>query len=154
MKTELDKCILVCNRCHRECHSGAHIEILAKYKQELDTGQHQIQLVATNRYEQNKLTRTQARLRECLICKIAFDPGNTKRKYCSKECHPQKVTNGRYYKVQNRPSQQELEDMLKTMSYCAIGRKYGVSDNAIRKWEKSYCNCHGEIHAGVTEIPV
>ena len=23
-------------------------------------------------------------------------------------------------------------------NYCAMGRKYGVSDNAIRKWEKSY----------------
>ena len=24
------------------------------------------------------------------------------------------------------------------MSYCAVGRKYGVSDNAIRKWLKWY----------------
>jgi len=36
------------------------------------------------------------------------------------------------------PSSDELEEMIKTMSYCAIGRKYGVSDNAIRKWAKSY----------------
>ena len=24
------------------------------------------------------------------------------------------------------------------MSYCAVGRKYGVSDNAIRKWLRWY----------------
>jgi transposase-like protein len=25
-----------------------------------------------------------------------------------------------------------------TMSYCAVGRKYGVSDNAVRKWIRMY----------------
>ena len=24
------------------------------------------------------------------------------------------------------------------MGYCAVGRKYGVSDNAVRKWVKFY----------------
>jgi len=28
--------------------------------------------------------------------------------------------------------------MLETMSYCAIGRKYNVSDTTIRKWIKTY----------------
>lgn len=37
-----------------------------------------------------------------------------------------------------RPTKNELENMLETMSYCAVGRKYGVSDNAIRKWQKLY----------------
>lgn len=41
-------------------------------------------------------------------------------------------------KVKNRPSKDELEEMLKETTYKAIGRKYGVSDNAIRKWAKSY----------------
>jgi len=27
---------------------------------------------------------------------------------------------------------------IKTTSYCAVGRKYGVSDNAVRKWVKFY----------------
>ena len=39
-------------------------------------------------------------------------------------------------KVKNRPSKEEIQEMLKTMSYCSIGRKYGVSDNAVRKWLK------------------
>ena len=37
-----------------------------------------------------------------------------------------------------RPSKESLESMLLNTSYCAIGRKFGVSDNAIRKWAKSY----------------
>lgn len=30
----------------------------------------------------------------------------------------------------------ELQELKN--NYCAMGRKYGVSDNAIRKWEKCY----------------
>lgn len=41
-------------------------------------------------------------------------------------------------KVKERPSLDELNEMLKTMSYCAIGRKYCVSDNAIRRWINLY----------------
>ena len=37
-------------------------------------------------------------------------------------------------KVENRPTKEELLDLLKENSYCAVGRMFGVSDNAIRKW--------------------
>lgn len=37
-----------------------------------------------------------------------------------------------------RPSHNQLQADLSTMSYCAVGRKYGVSDNAIRKWLRWY----------------
>lgn len=39
-------------------------------------------------------------------------------------------------KVKNRPSKNSLLKDLKTMGFSAVGRKYGVSDNAIRKWLK------------------
>ena len=39
-------------------------------------------------------------------------------------------------KVTDRPSKKELLKELKTSNYCAVGRKYGVSDNAVRKWIK------------------
>ena len=39
-------------------------------------------------------------------------------------------------KVADRPSKKELLKELKTSNYCAVGRKYGVSDNAVRKWIK------------------
>jgi hypothetical protein len=37
-----------------------------------------------------------------------------------------------------RPSYEKLIKEIKETSYCAVGRKYGVSDNAIRKWIKNY----------------
>jgi len=37
-----------------------------------------------------------------------------------------------------RPTIEVLEKEIKDLGYCGTGRKYGVSDNAIRKWIKSY----------------
>ena len=42
-------------------------------------------------------------------------------------------------KKTNRPSLEELEEDFKNLkSYVNVGKKYNVSDNAIRKWIKSY----------------
>jgi len=37
-----------------------------------------------------------------------------------------------------RPSYEVLKKEIDGTNYCAVGRKYGVSDNAIRKWIKTY----------------
>ena len=37
----------------------------------------------------------------------------------------------------NRPSREELKQLIRTKSFLAIGKQFGVSDNAIRKW----CDC-------------
>lgn len=37
-----------------------------------------------------------------------------------------------------RPLKHELEELVKTHSFTALGRKFGVSDNAVRKWCKLY----------------
>jgi len=39
-------------------------------------------------------------------------------------------------KVKNRPSKGQLLREIEKTNYCAVGRKYRVSDNAIRKWLK------------------
>jgi uncharacterized protein YjcR len=41
-------------------------------------------------------------------------------------------------KVTNRPTKEELISLVAVMPITAIGKKYGVSDNCIRKWIKSY----------------
>lgn len=41
-------------------------------------------------------------------------------------------------KVKNRPSYVQLIEEINELGYCGTGRKYGVSDNAIRKWKKNY----------------
>ena len=71
----------------------------------------------------------------CKNCNISFlisSSQKTRRKYCSRECYI--VANRKV----ERPSKEELEKMIDTMSWCAIGRKYNVSDNAVRKWAKAY----------------
>lgn len=37
-----------------------------------------------------------------------------------------------------RPSKDELQDMLEKETLVAIGKKYNVSDNAVRKWAQRY----------------
>lgn len=39
-------------------------------------------------------------------------------------------------KVKERPSREELKDMIRTLPFVQIGLKYGVNDNTIRKWCK------------------
>jgi Zn finger protein HypA/HybF involved in hydrogenase expression len=37
-------------------------------------------------------------------------------------------------KVKDRPSKEQLLKEIEEIGYCSVGRKYGVSDNTIRKW--------------------
>jgi len=46
-------------------------------------------------------------------------------------------------RVVNRPHHKQLLKEIEDLGYSATGRKYGVSDNAVRKWVKSY-EKHGE----------
>ncbi len=57
-----------------------------------------------------------------------------KRKYCNICCQENNSLYQR--KVKNRPSKEQLLKEIKETNYCAVGRKYGVSDNAVRKWLK------------------
>jgi very-short-patch-repair endonuclease len=41
-------------------------------------------------------------------------------------------------KIVDRPSLEILLEEVKDIGYSAVGRKYGVSDNSIRKWIKNY----------------
>ena len=56
----------------------------------------------------------------------------TKHGMCSSCCN---TMNG---KVKDRPNKEQLGDMLRNMSILSIAKKYGVTDNTIRKWCKSY----------------
>lgn len=47
-------------------------------------------------------------------------------------------------KVADRPNKEELEKLLWELPFTRLGGKYGVSDNAVRKWCKSY---------GITNYP-
>jgi hypothetical protein len=69
----------------------------------------------------------------------AFQPRYSSQRYCCRQCgqrwdrsHLRKPRPDKR-KVE-RPSYEQLHADLAEMSFLAVGRKYGVSDNAIRKW--------------------
>lgn len=61
---------------------------------------------------------------------------------CGKEilCESKRCVscNGKIQRKAERPSKEVLYQEIKMTSFSAVGRKYGVSDNAIRKWCKAY----------------
>lgn len=65
---------------------------------------------------------------KCEVCGEYTD----NKKYCSIECL------GISKRIVKRPSKKELINMINNSSYVAIGKRYGVSDVAVRKWAKSY----------------
>lgn len=62
--------------------------------------------------------------------------------YCVSECSYNKERCNKCYHIENRsverPSYETLIEELAKFNYSALGRKYGVSDNSIRKWIKNY----------------
>jgi len=74
--------------------------------------------------------------RSCLRCGKEFVPKYRSHRYCSQRCgvHSKgpRAPKPDTRKVP-RPSYEQLKADLQSMSFVALGRKYGVSDNAIRK---------------------
>lgn len=73
--------------------------------------------------------------RDCKGCGETFNPAKTLQEYCSRECVSRNVKRAR--KVE-RPSKEELLRLISEETFVPIGKRYDVSDNAVRKWCKSY----------------
>jgi hypothetical protein len=79
--------------------------------------------------------------RDCLHCGQQFIPKYASHRYCSQICGtrskgPRKPRPER--RKVDRPSYEQLMADVQSMSFLAVGRKYGVSDNAVRKWIRWY----------------
>lgn len=68
----------------------------------------------------------------CKTCNESFDSYDETQIYCSKECSCLD-----HRKVE-RPSKEELFELIKTTPFLTIGKMYNVSDNAVRKWCETY----------------
>lgn len=128
---EIKKCALLCCRCHREV--------------EYNVTQVNINDIHRSRWQQI--------LREvCANCGLEHAPEKCKPVKLSKihncqECGKTISKNGLYCKscaakkfnkrkVPNRPKLDDLNNEIMLLGYCGAARKYGVSDNCLRKWIK------------------
>ena len=111
VKAELDKCILVCCRCHRELHDEQRsVAKEIKHKKEL--------VSAPKEKKLKEITSN-----ECPTCgKLK----NSEQITCSTKCA----------RIKNRKvnwDEINLEELYKENSMVAIGKMFGVSDNSVRK---------------------
>lgn len=81
--------------------------------------------------------------RSCLRCDATFRARDPQQRYCSRECgtrapRPNRGVPNVDLRRAERPPYDELLREIEATSYLAVGRKFGVSDNAIRKWVRQY----------------
>ncbi len=79
--------------------------------------------------------------KRCEYCGAEFVPKYWSQRYCSQICGvhspgPREPQPERR-KVERPPYEQLLEE-TRTLGFSAVGRQYGVSDNAVRKWIRWY----------------
>jgi hypothetical protein len=75
--------------------------------------------------------------RDCLNCGAGFWPSYASQRYCSRYCGIRRKREGRSPPEQRkvkRPPYTHLLREIDALGYKGTGRRYGVSDNAIRKW--------------------
>ena len=115
VRSELKKCILVCANCHREIHSNliSNLQLTSSFSEE-------------RAKEIDKLVENvkKHKIYYCSSCGIEVSKGHD---YCPK-CAALKK------RLVSRPSREELKFLIRNKPFTQIGKQYGVSDNAIRKW--------------------
>ena len=80
--------------------------------------------------------------RTCALCGERFTPKYWDHRYCSRLCGSRARSQIGIPQIANRkvgrpPRDQLLNEVLR-MGYRAVGRKYGVTDNAVRKWLRQH----------------
>jgi hypothetical protein len=140
LKNEAEKCDLLCRTCHAEVHHEINEKrraeqglpaYLTKTSQCLNCNKTFVQTKWEQKYCTKECYHTIHKIK-CKNCNKTIIKPQDDQKYCSHEC----MHFGRR-KVQ-RPSKEELLLLINTNSLLGIGKMFGVSDNSVRKWCKSY----------------
>ena len=97
-----------------------HIQLLKQPKQ-----------LKPSKVQKNK--NNERKQKVCLVCGQPFYPTSSSvGKYCSQKC-----AHIAQHKTEH-PSRDELKQLIRTTPFLKIGEHFHVSDNAIRKWCKSF----------------
>ena len=116
---EAKKCVLVCANCHREIEYGlCNIELISSYSEEK----------AQEVLKELRKTKEGA-AKPDLFCSECGSPITeySKSGKCTKCVNKERRT-------VERPSREELKQLIRSTPLTQIAKIYGVSDNAIRKW--------------------
>jgi hypothetical protein len=85
--------------------------------------------------------RIQREPQACLRCGLEFEPRFANQRYCSRYCGSRWDRSGiplpKLRRVE-RPPYPQLMREIQALGYVGTGRRHGVSDNAVRKWVRSY----------------
>ena len=118
---ELRKCILVCANCHRGIHANK-ILVPEDWNKFFNENR------AKELIEENELIR-HGKLHYCQRCGKII---TRKASYCSECSHL-------ISRKADRPSREELKDLIRSKPFTQIALLFNVSDNAIRRW----CDYYG-----------
>jgi hypothetical protein len=79
--------------------------------------------------------------RTCAHCGELFQPRYDGHRFCSRPCSwrwPRPSVPRPELRRVERPPYEQLLAEVEALGWSAVGRRYGVSDNAIRKWVRAY----------------
>lgn len=132
VKEELDKCVLICNRCHREHHHGAlDLEDHLRKNPSIKEGDQALLEAGHDPYfELGSEPPT------CIDCEIEVSKTATRCISCE-AIHRRE--SGKYTKI-DWPPMKDLIERVRETSFSAMSRELGVSDNAIRKRIRKHAN--------------
>jgi hypothetical protein len=77
----------------------------------------------------------------CERCGASFRPNSARQRFCSRDCGMRWPRAGRPIPGARRvarPAYEMLRAEVEALGWSAVGRRYGVSDNAVRKWMRAY----------------
>jgi hypothetical protein len=77
----------------------------------------------------------------CDRCGVVFRPRSARQRFCSRECGMRWNRRGLARpgaRRVERPPYEQLVAEVAAQGWSAVGRRYGVSDNAVRKWVRAY----------------
>jgi len=111
---------IVCPNCNATLDTNCS-KNKTKYREYLEKNNFQNESIVVSHDEFRVINR-------CINCDTEISKNSNRCEKCDK-IKQRKV---------ERPPYEQLLSEIEDMGYSAVGRKYGVSDNAVRKWIKNY----------------
>lgn len=112
--SEFEKCMVLCANCHREVHSpDLMMENVSERIEKFD-------LERSDKW----ITLAEPKKYNCEDCGCEISKWGNKCKECAHKSR-RKV---------DRPEKSVIFEMVANEGYRSVGRKFGVSDNTVRKW--------------------